>query len=136
MAHFFEAPQTRLDVGKALEMVVLHHERAFLLRSEAAANSGQRIIQSLARHLLKILVAFHRGQAECELQLFLSPYLSNSLCLIWNILLKLFPDTDRIYQCAVHVESQGLAYCHYCSPSNNDYSIPYCKPNSLDGRYY
>src|SRR6266699_5820857 len=113
MPHLFEALQAGFDIGEAFEMVVSRHERTFLLGVEIATYSGKRIIQGLARHLLKILVAFHRGQAKCELQLLVSPYLSNSLRLIWNILFELLPDANRVYQRSIHVESQGLTCCHF-----------------------
>src|SRR5258706_14232042 len=97
-------------------MVVLGHERTLLLGIETATNSGKRIIQSLACHLLKVFVTFHCRQAECKLQLLLSPDLGGTLRLIWSILFELFPDANRVYQRAVQVESQGLTRCHYLSP--------------------
>src|SRR6185312_3710654 len=123
MSHLFQTLQAQFDVGKALEMVVLSHKHTFLLNIKTATNSGKRIIQSLARHMFKVFVAFHCRQAEGELQLFLPPDFGGSLRLIGNILSELLPDANRVYQCAVHVESQGLTGCHYYSP--------YCKP---DGR--
>jgi hypothetical protein len=77
---------------------------------------GKRIIKGFACDLLEVFVTLHRSETEREFKLFLSPYLRDTLCVTRNVMFELLPDTNRVYQRTIHIESQRFSYYHYSSP--------------------
>src|SRR5207248_3062529 len=100
VACLFQALKSWLDIGKSFQVVVLGHERILLICIELLSGHGKRVVERLARNLFKVFILLHDSQPERELELLLSPHLSDALCLscitriTWNKLFKLLPDTE------------------------------------------
>src|SRR5947209_17835585 len=79
IALLLQTPQARLDISKALKVVILGHQRVLLPLSKGATRGGQRVVKGFARDLVKVFVMFHRRQPEGEFKLLLPPDFSDSL---------------------------------------------------------
>ena len=102
--------QALRDIREQVQIVVRRHGLPSVNGTEVVAHYREREVQGFRGHLLKVLVALHRREAEGVLQLLHAPQLGRPLGSRAQRALELLRNAKRIDQRAVQVERKRFRH--------------------------